>query len=108
MRDQVPDAVKVERVDALMQAQQEVAFALNEERVGKDMTVLIDGALEDDDLDFPVAVGRHEGQAPDIDSVTYVERCAAPPGRFVKARCVAHEDYDLIAAPTSVGLPILS
>ena len=59
---------------------------------------------------------RHGGQAPEVDSVTWLEYpgVSSPgarlpqPGRFVRARCTGRRDYDLVAAPTSVALPVMT
>jgi len=102
MKGQLPDTVKQERVDALMTAQQNVAFALAEERVGSRFEVLVDQRLDDGAI-----VGRHEGQAPTVDGVTYVRECQASPGEFVTVDCVGSDTYDLVATPTGVDLPVL-
>ena len=54
-----------------------------------------------------MAIARHQGQAPAVDSVTYVESHEATAGEFLNVRCRARQDYDLIARPTRVGLPVL-
>jgi len=129
MSGQVPEAAKQERVAALMQAQQEVVFALADERVGREFEVLVDeGELSipsrlrtsvdcrlsndrsaGDGLGrMPMAIARHQGQAPSVDSVTYVESHEAQPGEFLAVRCWARQDYDLIARPTRVALPVLA
>ncbi len=102
MADQVPDAVKEERVHELMLVQQEVAFGQAQARVGDVFDVLIDGE--------PTAAGqpaRHTGQAPEVDSVTYIQGARYAGGDVVEVRCTAAVDYDLIAQPTSVILPVL-
>ncbi|MBC8867864.1 MAG: 30S ribosomal protein S12 methylthiotransferase RimO, partial [Planctomycetes bacterium] len=64
MGDQVPDEIKAERVAAMMAAQQEIVFAANDDAVGQFVDVLVDG------LDAQGrCVGRHAGQAPEIDSM---------------------------------------
>jgi ribosomal protein S12 methylthiotransferase len=102
MKGQLPDEVKQERVDRLMTTQQAVAFALADGRIGSVVEVLVD---EEDESGTPVA--RHEGQAPGVDSVTYLTDCVASPGEFVPARVTARDTYDLVATPTRVPLPIV-
>jgi len=103
MKSQLPERVKHKRVDALMTAQQEVAFALAEQRIGSRFDVLIDEQMESG-----TTVARHQGQAPTVDGITYVERCEALPGEFVTVRCVGRDTYDLVATPTQTALPVLS
>ena len=89
--DQVPDEVKQDRFDRIMLAQQEIAFALNEERVGSRLTCLVDS------LDpRGRGLGRFYGQAPDIDSLCVIEGCSAAAGQFVETEVTGSEDYDLI------------
>ncbi len=89
--DQVPDELKQERLDTLMLAQQEIAFARNAARVGRRLTCLIDSVDEQS-----VGYGRFYGQAPEIDSVCLVENCTAAPGQFVEVEVVGTQDYDLL------------
>ena len=101
MRGQLPDEVKEERVQRLMLAQQEVAFALADEWVGRRFEVVVDG---------PACEGtqpaRHAGQAPEVDSVTLLTGGALAPGDVAEVRCTGRRDYDLLATPTRVTLPV--
>ncbi len=101
MAGQLPDKEKQARVDELMQTQQDVAFARADNRIGASFPVLIDEMQE------AGAIGRHEGQAPGVDSVTIVQDIDTTPGSFTTVRCVAREGYDLIATPTSTPLQVL-
>jgi len=90
MPAQVADNVKKRRLEELMLAQQEIAFAKNKSRIGSELRCLVD-SVDSDGL----GCGRFYGQAPDIDSVCIIENCSATPGQFVDARVVAAQDYDL-------------
>ena len=103
MADQIPDATKRRRVDALMSAQQEVAFSMARERIADRFDVLVDQTLESGSV-----IARHQGQAPQVDGVTIVEACEASPGDFVGVRCIKSKDYDLIATPTQTSLPVVN
>jgi ribosomal protein S12 methylthiotransferase len=103
MKGQLPNEVKVARADAIMEAQQQVAFALASERVGTFFDVLIDGKAGKGRL-----VGRHAGQAPEVDSVTYVQSNRPHAGQIVRVLCKAADGYDLIGRPTGDILPVLS
>jgi ribosomal protein S12 methylthiotransferase len=102
MDEQLPDTVKRERVDALMRTQQEVAFALAEERIGSQLMVLVDGREQSNGV-----IARHQGQAPSVDGVTHVENCEAFAGDFVAVRCVGCDTYDLVATPTQTAPTVL-
>lgn len=124
MKGQIPDPVKQARADAIMETQQQVAFAQAAGRAGTLFDVLIDARLKDGQF-----VGRHAGQAPEVDSVTYVlsdglgrakpdprsarkaRRPGSPPlepGQIVRVACENSQGYDLIARPTRAMLPILN
>jgi ribosomal protein S12 methylthiotransferase len=89
--DQVPDVIKQRRLDALMTAQQEIAFEKARGMVGRELKVLADTAGDDGP-----ATGRYYGQAPHIDSVCIIKNAAPPPGQFIRARVIDAQDYDLI------------
>ena len=103
MKGQLPPAVQEERTAALMGAQQDLAFALADERKGSCFDVLVDEPGEPG-----AVVGRHQGQAPTVDGLTYVEGCDAPPGEFVTVRCIGRDTYDLVAAPRPPARSVLS
>ncbi len=102
IKGHLPADVIQSRVEAVMLAQQEVAFARAAALRGKEIRVMIDGFGRDG-----IYPARHQGQAPDVDSVTYVEGGEYDPGQFVTVRCTGHRDYDLLARPVGNSLPIL-
>ena len=85
------------RRQRLMLTQQDIVFAANEAHVGKHLRVLVDGKEAGG-----ASIGRHYGQAPDIDSVCILTS-PAEPGRFVDATVVEADGYDLVVSPTAVG-----
>ena len=91
--NQVPPDVVEDRLQALMLAQQAIAFETNEAMIGKTVEVLIDEATEE----TGVWVGRTQSQAPDVDSATYVIGEDLEAGQFVQAEVIQTEDYDLLA-----------
>jgi len=95
MDNQVPEAVKQQRVEELMLAQQEVAFAKARRQVGQTVDVLIDRPAGRDEEDGYVA--RSPAQAPDIDSVTFVSGLGLHPGQLVAATITDYQNYDLVA-----------
>ena len=97
MAGQLPDEVKQARVEELMLAQQEVAFARAAETVGRTVQVMIDRPAGRDPEDG--YVGRTAGQAPDIDSVVHVDGNGTDlhPGQFVDVKVTDYQNYDLVA-----------
>jgi ribosomal protein S12 methylthiotransferase len=94
MDGQVPEDAKAARREALMLAQQEIAFAANEAAIGSDRTVLVDGPDENG-----LCLARHAGQAPEVDSVCILTE-PREEGEFVRGEVVGADGYDLIVGPT--------
>lgn len=94
MPGQLSEEIKKERVDRLMLAQQEIAFAKGQERMGQELVCLVD---EPDGSGL--GRGRFYGQAPEIDSICYIEKCSAKPGEFISVKVVGSRDYDLVVRP---------
>lgn len=94
MKGQVPEAIKRERVDRLVEIQQQIAFQKRQRYIGQNFTVLVDSI--DEAQNFLVA--RTEGQAPEIDDVVYIPMAkkTAAIGTFLPVRIVATHEYDLI------------
>ncbi len=90
------DAVKNDRRDRVMAAQQEIAFAFNASLVGRELDVLIDAPATDPAL-AGLMVGRTFADAPDVDGVCYVEGQGLEPGDLVKCAIVGTSGYDLVA-----------
>ena len=99
MPGQVPERVKRRRVDGLMLAQQRVVFEANEKAIGTRIEAVIDSSTDDES----VWIGRTRLQAPDADSVTYIEGEGLSPGRFLEVEITGYSGYDLIARPVGEG-----
>ena len=92
--------VKTARVDALMTAQQQVAFGWADAQVGKTLEALIDGA----DPEFANHVrGRTHADAPDIDCAIRVKGKNLRAGDIVQVKVTAADGYDLVGR--AVGQP---
>jgi ribosomal protein S12 methylthiotransferase len=96
MEDQLPDVVKTARVEELMLAQQDVAFARAAGMKGKTIEVLIERPAGRELEDGYVA--RSQSQAPDIDSVTFVQSpTKLHPGQLLDVKVTDYQAYDLVA-----------
>jgi ribosomal protein S12 methylthiotransferase len=121
MKEQLAPELKQARADAIMEVQQSVAFERAAGRKGEFLEVLLDQRVADGQY-----AARHAGQAPEVDSVTYVlakqeRRDPSPkqpgnvlppgdirPGQFVRVLVEGSQEYDFIARPTNAILPVLS
>jgi ribosomal protein S12 methylthiotransferase len=95
MPEQVAPALKAERAERIMLAQQAIAFEANARMIGRTIDVLVDGGDG-----HGGAIARHAGQAPDIDSVCLLS-APAEAGTFVRASVTASDGYDLVVAPAA-------
>jgi ribosomal protein S12 methylthiotransferase len=97
--DDVPEAVKRERLEELLEVQRAISAERLARFVGREVDVLVDGAADPAEAGTGIThVGRVRWQADDVDGMTYVARGGwATAGSFVRARIVASEDYDLRA-----------
>ena len=93
MPDQVPDRIKEERRDAIMELQNSISEDILCEYQGRDLEILIDAPHEE----WPgLFVGRSWFQAPEVDGITYVSGEGAAPGQLVIAEIDQSTDYDLV------------
>jgi len=95
--DDVPDEVKRERLEELLEVQRAISGERLSRFVGRDVLALVD-RVADPDEGGATHVGRVAWQADDVDGVTYVATGGwAEPGTFLKVRLTASEDYDFRA-----------
>ena len=93
MPDQIDEAVKEERRDALMLAQQEIAFEKAEEMKGRVLDVLVEGRLPEEDI----YIGRTYRDAPDVDGYVFIHaEEEMMSGDIVKVCITDAQDYDLV------------
>ena len=76
-----------------MSIQRRISKQKNRAMVGRELDVLVEGPSEDSEL---VMMGRHAGQAPEIDGCVYLSGGAALPGEFRRVRITQASDYDLV------------
>ncbi|MGF7002954.1 ribosomal protein S12 methylthiotransferase [Lachnospiraceae bacterium PFB1-21] len=93
LANQVPEEVKEARRDELMSAQQEVAFAKAQEKIGQTLEVFIEGKIADED----VYVGRSYMDAPNVDGFVFAtSEYPAESGDFIRVKVTEAKEYDLI------------
>jgi ribosomal protein S12 methylthiotransferase len=93
--DQVPEEIAESRVDLLMETQQEISLEINEEWVGKEIDVLIEGETDDGRR-----AGRSYRDAPEIDGFVIIDNLpdAIPDGAIVHVKVTNALPYDLEAS----------
>jgi ribosomal protein S12 methylthiotransferase len=101
MSDQVPDAVKRERLDRLLDLQRAITLEKNDGWIGRETQVLVDRlAGRDTEIagaDGRGAVGRTQGQALEIDGVVHIaDAHGARPGDWLRIQITDALEDDLI------------
>lgn len=98
--DHLPEDVKQVRRDAVMAAQQQVAFEWTAAQVGRELDAIVDGP----DPEVPGHyVARGHADAPDIDAAVRVKGKNLRPGDIVRVKVTAADGYDL--AGRAIGQP---
>ncbi len=124
MAGQISNRIRQKRRELVMHAQHQVAVAVSESFVGRQLKVLVEGEanarqlqnanvrswehglIRESDQDAShmkghYFVGRGEADAPDIDGRVYIRapKGKMPLGKFARVKIIGHTDYDLIAEP---------
>jgi ribosomal protein S12 methylthiotransferase len=96
MRPKVPARVARARYHKLMKLQQGISLEKNRALLGRELDVLVEGPSDEHDA---VAVGRHAGQAPEIDGQVYLPGNAVRAGTMRRVRIEQASHYDLAGTP---------
>ena len=93
MTEQIPEEVKEDRQAELMELQQEIAFDLAEDMVGREVLVMIEGKVADENA----YVGRTYKDAPNVDGLIFINTDEElMSGDFARVRVTGALEYDLI------------
>lgn len=93
MDGQVREDVKLQRQKEIMELQQDIAFDLAEEMIGRVLYAMVEGKVADED----VYVARTYKDAPNVDGYLFINtRENLMTGDFVKVRVTGSNEYDLI------------
>ena len=93
MENQVPEEVKEQRKAELMELQQDISLELDQERIGEELLVFVEGKVADENA----YVGRTYADAPGIDGYIFVNTGESlMTGDFVRVKVTGALEYDLI------------
>jgi ribosomal protein S12 methylthiotransferase len=93
MEGQIPEEVKKQRQEELMELQQEIAFDLSERKVGQEMLVMVEGKVSGENA----YVCRTYGDAPGVDGYLFLNTGEElMSGDFARVRVTGACEYDLI------------
>ncbi|CAI8933415.1 30S ribosomal protein S12 methylthiotransferase RimO [Kosakonia quasisacchari] len=90
LADQVPEEVKEERWNRFMQLQQQISAERLQEKIGREILVIID------EVDEEGAIGRSMADAPEIDGAVYLNgETGVKPGDIIRVKVENADEYDL-------------
>ncbi len=93
MEGQIDESVKEERQAEIMELQQEIAFERAEQMIGREVLVMIEGKVADENA----YVGRTYKDAPNVDGLIFVNtELELVSGDFAKVKVTGALEYDLI------------
>lgn len=99
LEDDVPEAVKQERANEIMELQSHISWELNQEKVGQTLRCMIDRK------EGNYFVGRTEYDSPDVDNEVLIDASQfyLKQGEFVELKISSAADFDLYGIPASIA-----
>ncbi|TXE10394.1 30S ribosomal protein S12 methylthiotransferase RimO [Gelidibacter salicanalis] len=91
--DDVPQEVKMQRANEIMEIQSQISWELNQSKIGQEFKVVIDRK------EGNYFVGRTEFDSPDVDNEVRIDasKCYLKTGEFATVKVTEAEDFDLYA-----------
>lgn len=91
LEDDVPEEVKMERANEIMEIQSQISWELNQAKIGQEFKVVIDRK------EGNYFVGRTEFDSPDVDNEVRIDatKTYLKTGEFAKIKVIEAEDFDL-------------
>ncbi len=93
LEDDVPEEVKIERANQIMEIQSQISWELNQQKIGKTFKVVIDRK------EGNYFIGRTEFDSPDVDNEVLIDatKTYLKTGEFAQVKIIEAEDFDLYA-----------
>lgn len=95
LEDNVPEEVKMERANEIMEIQSQISWELNQQKIGKEYKVVIDRK------EGNYFIGRTEFDSPDVDNEVLIDASKhyLKTGDFTTVKIYEAEDFDLYGEP---------
>ena len=93
LEDDVPEEVKIDRANQIMEIQSQISWELNQQKIGATFKVVIDRK------EGNYFVGRTEFDSPDVDNEVLIDatKTYLKTGEFATVKIIEAEDFDLYA-----------
>jgi len=97
LEDNVPEDVKQERANEIMELQSQISWELNQQKIGQVFRCIIDRK------EGNYFVGRTEFDSPDVDNEVLVDAAKhyVKQGEFVDIKIIETADFDLYGEPVA-------
>lgn len=91
LEDDVPEDIKLQRANEIMEIQSQISWELNQDKIGKEFKVVIDRK------EGNYFVGRTEYDSPDVDNEVLIDatKTYLKTGEFTNVKIIEAEDFDL-------------
>lgn len=95
LKDDVPEEVKMERANEIMEIQSQISWELNQQKIGQEFKVVIDRK------EGQYFIGRSEFDSPDVDNEVLINASKhyLKTGEFATVQIYNAEDFDLYGEP---------
>ncbi|KYF83139.1 ribosomal protein S12 methylthiotransferase RimO [Sorangium cellulosum] len=93
LEGKVPARTAASRYRRLMALQRRISHKKSAAMIGRELEVLVEGTSDEHEY---VLMGRHAGQAPEIDGQVYLSGGEVRPGEMCRVRITQASDYDLV------------
>ncbi|WP_299214052.1 30S ribosomal protein S12 methylthiotransferase RimO [uncultured Aquimarina sp.] len=91
LEDDVPEEVKMDRANEIMEIQSQISWELNQQKIGQEFKVVIDRK------EGPYFIGRTEFDSPDVDNEVLIDasKFYLKTGEYTTVKIYEAEDFDL-------------
>ena len=91
LEDDVPEEVKIDRANQIMEIQSQISWELNQQKIGKEFKVIVDRK------EGNYFVGRTEFDSPDVDNEVLIDatKTYLKTGEYTTVKIIEAEDFDL-------------
>ena len=95
LEDDVPEEVKMDRANQIMEIQSQISWELNQQKIGKEFKIVVDRK------EGNYFIGRTEFDSPDVDNEVLVDatKFYLKTGDYAMVTITEAEDFDLYAEP---------
>lgn len=91
LEDDVPEEVKIDRANQIMEIQSQISWELNQQKIGQEFKVVVDRK------EGNYFVGRTEFDSPDVDNEVLIDatKTYLKTGEYTTVKIIEAEDFDL-------------